>query len=55
MERPMTKQEVADYLQVKVQTIDVYMREKNIPFHKLAKGRMVRFYKSEVDAWIKEN
>ena len=52
MEEFMTTQELADYLKVKKQTLEVW-RSKNInkiPYIKV--GASVRYRKSDVEKWI---
>ena len=49
----MTRREVAQYLGVSPLTIYGWTSKKVIPFRKV--GRLLRFDKSEIDAWTKES
>lgn len=48
----MTKTELAEYLRCDVQKITRYMK-KGMPF--VTFGEQPRFYKTEIDAWLKAN
>jgi len=52
---PMSVEQAAAYLQVTPSTIDRYVRTLDLPAHKLGPGlnSPKRFYRSELDAWIK--
>jgi excisionase family DNA binding protein len=52
MERLLTVEEVADWLQVKPRTIYQWVHEGYIPVIKL--GTLVRFDQSSVMAWVKK-
>ncbi len=52
LEKLMTLQEVADYLQIKERTIYQWAQMDKIPGFKL--GSAWRFKKSELDLWIEE-
>jgi excisionase family DNA binding protein len=45
----MTPQETAAYLRCSVPTLYGFTSQRKIPYHKV--GRMLRFKKSELDAW----
>lgn len=51
-ERLMTKQEIADFLNVSVKMIDRKVMLNEIPFFKI--GRLVRFSKARVVEWMHE-
>lgn len=51
-EKLLTKEDVADYLNVSVKKIDRLVFMEEIPFYKI--GRNVRFSKARVLAWIGE-
>jgi PTS system nitrogen regulatory IIA component len=46
----MTIRDVAEYLQLSEQTIQRYVQNKEIPFHKVKK--VIRFRLSEIERWI---
>ena len=50
METYLTADDVAELLQLSVQTIRRYTMNKEIPFHKI--NRAVRYKKSEIEAWV---
>lgn len=50
-EKLLTKQDVADFLQVSIKTIDKKVHLEEIPFLKI--GRLVRFEKGIVLAWAR--
>jgi len=52
-ERLLTKQEIADFLNVSVKMIDRKVSLNEIPYLKI--GRLVRFRKQEVLAWAEGN
>lgn len=52
-ERLLTKQEIADFLNVSVKMIDRKVSLNEIPYLKI--GRLVRFRKKEVLAWAEGN
>lgn len=52
-EKLLTKQEIADFLNVSVKTIDKKVHMNEIPFMKI--GRLVRFSKSKILAWAEGN
>ena len=43
---------LSSYMDIKVKTIYSMVEKREIPFYKI--GRLVRFKKSEIDAWVKE-
>lgn len=53
MQQLLTVQELADYLQVPVQTIYAWRHKGNAP-PGLRVGRHVRFQREDVDRWLKE-
>ncbi len=52
-ERLLTKKEIADFLNVSIKMIDRKVQLNEIPYLKI--GRLVRFRRSEILAWAKEN
>lgn len=52
-DRLLTKQEIANFLNVSVKMIDKRVHMNEIPYIKV--GRLVRFSKSRVLAWATEN
>ncbi|MDR0473842.1 MAG: helix-turn-helix domain-containing protein [Treponema sp.] len=50
METYLTVKDVADLLQLSVQTIRRYTMNKEIPFYKI--NRTVRYKKSEIEDWF---
>lgn len=52
-ERLLTKQEIADFLNVSVKMIDKNVSMNEIPYLKI--GRLVRFDKKRVRAWAEES
>lgn len=49
----MTTEEICQWLKVQRRTIEKWRKEKGLPFLKI--GKSVRFEKSAVEKWIKEN
>ena len=52
MEPYLTVKEVAEMVQLSVQTIRRYTMNKEIPFHKIF--RSVRYRKSEIEQWVEQ-
>lgn len=50
-DRLLTKQDVADFLQVSIKTIDKKVHLEEIPFLKI--GRLVRFERNSILAWAR--
>jgi excisionase family DNA binding protein len=48
----MTIRDVAEYMQLSKQTIQRYVLNREIPFHKVKK--VIRFRVSEIEKWIDE-
>jgi len=48
----LNKRQVADYLGLKVYTIDAWVSQHRIPYIKL--GRLVRFDPDEINKWIEK-
>ena len=46
----MTTEQVAEYLSVSVGTVRNWVSERRIPFSR--RGRVVRFHKERIDAWL---
>jgi excisionase family DNA binding protein len=46
----MTVKDVAEYMRLSEQTIQRYVLNREIPFHKVKK--VIRFRRSEIDKWI---
>lgn len=51
-EKPATKQEMCAYLGIGVRALERWMKAGYIPFTKI--DRIVRFYRSDVDAALRE-
>ena len=49
----LTKNEVAELLQVSPQTINFWIKTNQIPYSRTGK-RAVRFLESRIEAWMKE-
>ena len=47
------KQEVADYLGVKIKTIDMWVSQRQIPFIKVG-SRLVRFKPEKIEEWLEK-
>ena len=52
-EKLLTKQEIADFLNVSIKMIDKKVHMNEIPYFKV--GKLVRFSKSRVLAWAEES
>ena len=52
---PMTIQEAAAYLSVTPRTVDRFICEDELPVHRMGDGPKAqkRFYRSELDAWLR--
>jgi excisionase family DNA binding protein len=50
MEQLMTVKDVAEYMRLSEQTIQRYVLNREIPFHKVKK--VIRFRFSEIEKWI---
>ena len=50
-ERYMTGEEVADYLQIRRETLYRWLKAGRLPGHKV--GRAWRFAKQELDEWVR--
>lgn len=48
----VTPEWVAEYLCLSVRTVYLRVLTKKIPFHRI--GRNIRFFKSEIEAWVRE-
>jgi excisionase family DNA binding protein len=48
----MNVEELAKYLSVPVSNIYTMTANKQIPFFKLPGGRLIRFTKTDIDAWV---
>ena len=55
MDKLLTKQELADWLGVKVTTVNNWIAQRRIPYIKLAAGNLVRFRQSQVETWLAES
>jgi excisionase family DNA binding protein len=51
-DRPLTKDELANYYGVERRTIEHWMAKRYIPFVKI--GKTVRFYRADVDEAVKK-
>jgi excisionase family DNA binding protein len=51
-DRWLSVDEIADHLGLKPDTIYKWVRNKDMPAHKV--GRLLKFQKKEVDQWVKE-
>ena len=49
---PMTIDQVCEYLQVSRSTVNRWIRDSNLPVHKI--DRTLRFYRDELDAWVRK-
>jgi excisionase family DNA binding protein len=49
-EKWVNLEDIAVHLNVSKDTIRVYVKKKNIPFHRV--GKQYKFRVSEVDAWV---
>lgn len=52
-EKLLTKQEIANFLNVSVKMIDKKVHLNEIPYYKI--GRLVRFSKTKILAWAEES
>ena len=52
MDKLLTIEQVADFLQVKQSTIYAWIHQQYIPYVKV--GRLVRFQKSRVEKWLED-
>lgn len=54
-DRPMTIRDAARYLEVTTRTVDRWIREQDLPVHRLGTGPKARkrFFASELDTWIR--
>jgi len=55
MDRLLTKEEVANWLGVKVCTLNTWIMQRRIPYIKLAGANLVRFKQSQIEAWLVES
>lgn len=51
-DRWLSVDEIGDYLGVKRDTVYKWISEKNMPAHKV--GRLWKFKKQQVDAWVED-
>ena len=51
MEGPMTVRELSEYLKLDRMTIYKMLKEGNLPAARI--GRQWRFFRSDIDAWIR--
>ena len=49
-DRWLSVDEIADYLGVKRDTIYIWIKDKDMPAHRV--GRLWKFKKEQVDAWV---
>ena len=52
-DRWLSVDEIGEYLGVKRDTIYKWINDKGMPAHKI--GRLWKFKKEDVDAWVKQN
>lgn len=52
-EKLLTKKEIAEFLNISIKTIDKKVHMNEIPYMKV--GRLVRFSKSRILAWVEGN
>ena len=55
MDELLTKRELADWLGVKVTTVNIWIAQRRIPHIKLARGNLVRFKQSQIEQWLAES
>jgi len=55
MKKLMTKKELADYLKVSTNTINLWIIQKRVPYLKLgpSSNSLVRFSLEEIENWMK--
>jgi len=53
LETYLTVRELADYLRLNVQTIQRWVINREVPFHKIKK--VIRFRVSEIEKWVTES
>lgn len=51
-DRWLSVEEIAEYLGVKRDTVYIWVKEKNMPAHKM--GRLWKFKIEEVDQWVRQ-
>jgi len=54
MDKLLTKQELANWLGVKISTVNTWIAQRRVPFIKLAGGNLVRFKLSQIEVWLAE-
>lgn len=52
-DRVMTKKEVAEFLQISIPTLDLFMRRYELPYFHC--GQVIRFLYSDVKHWFRAN
>lgn len=50
----LTKQDVSDLFKVHIQTVDYWVRNQQIPYHRLGQKKVVRFEKTELLSWFEK-
>lgn len=56
IEKPLTKQEAADYMRIHVNTLDGYFRDKTLPISlRHYVGGSIYFFASDLEAFIKKS
>ena len=54
MDELLTKQQLAEWLGIRVSTLNTWMAQRRIPYIKLAGGNLVRFKPSDIESWLGE-
>jgi len=55
MDKLLTKQELVDWLGIRLSTLNAWIAQRRIPYIKLAGGNLVRFKQSQISIWLNES
>jgi len=55
MDKLLTKQELVDWLGMRLSTFNTWIMQWRIPYIKLAGGNLVRFKLSQIEVWLAES
>ncbi len=55
MDKLLTKQELVEWLGIKLSTLNTWIMQRRIPYIKLAEGNLVRFKQSQIEQWLGES